>query len=346
MRATQDEQSRREERRDQAYEQLAQATELLKATPEAVRSQYFSKLDSIRNEALGEHTLTDAGDEYRAMLERLQSDDLPRFEARFRELLRENTIREVAGFQAQLNREREAIRERIDTINRSLREIDYNPNRYISLLAEPTHDPEVREFRESLRACTEGALTASENDQYSEAKFIQVKEIIERFRGREGSADLDRRWTRKVTDVRNWFVFSASERWREDDTEYEHYTDSGGKSGGQKEKLAYTVLAASLAYQFGLEWGARRSRSFRFVVIDEAFGRGSDESARYGLELFQRLNLQVLVVTPLQKIHVIEPYVSSVAFVHNEGDRQSMVRNLSIEEYRAEREAREWIQVS
>ncbi len=60
----------------------------------------------------------------------------------------------------------------------------------------------------------------------------------------------------------------------------EHYSDSGGKSGGQKEKLAYTVLAASLAYQFGLEWGAVRSRSFRFVVIDEAFGRGSDESAQ------------------------------------------------------------------
>ena len=56
--------------------------------------------------------------------------------------------------------------------------------------------------------------------------------------------------------MRNWFTFSASERWREDDREHEHYTDSGGKSGGQKEKLAYTVLAASLAYQFGLEAGA------------------------------------------------------------------------------------------
>ena len=83
-----------------------------------------------------------------------------------------------------------------------------------------------------------------------------------------------------------------------DGSEHEHYTDSGGKSGGQKEKLAYTVLAASLAYQFGLEWGAVRSRSFRFVVIDEAFGRGSDESARYGLELFRKLNLQLLIVTP------------------------------------------------
>ena len=83
--------------------------------------------------------------------------------------------------------------------------------------------------------------------------------------------------------MRYWFVFAASERWREDHSEHEHYSDSGGKSGGQKEKLAYTILAASLAYQFGLEWGAVRSRSFRFVVIDEAFGRGSDESAQYGL---------------------------------------------------------------
>ena len=122
-----------------------------------------------------------------------------------------------------------------------------------------------------------------------------------------------------MTDVRNWFVFSASERWREDDSEHEHYTDSGGKSGGQKEKLAYTILAASLAYQFGLEWGAVRSRSFRFVVIDEAFGRGSDESAQYGLELFRQLNLQLLIVTPLQKIHIIEPYVASVGFVAQRG---------------------------
>jgi uncharacterized protein YPO0396 len=139
--------------------------------------------------------------------------------------------------------------------------------------------------------------------------------------------------------VRNWFQFAASERWQEDNSEHEHYTDSGGKSGGQKEKLAYTVLAASLAYQFGLEWGAVRSRSFRFVVIDEAFGRGSDESARYGLELFQKLNLQLLIVTPLQKIHIIEPYVASVGFVHNPEGRDSQVRNLSIEEYQAERDA-------
>lgn len=277
----------------------------------------------------------DAVFEYRTMLAHLQADDLPRFEARFKELLNVNTINEIANFHAQLARERETIKERIALINESLTQIDYNAGRYITLETQPSPDAEIRDFQNDLRACTENELTGSDDAQYSEAKFLQVKRIIDRFRGREGLTDQDRRWSAKVSDVRNWFLFAASERWREDESEYEHYSDSGGKSGGQKEKLAYTILAASLAYQFGLEWGAVRSRSFRFVVIDEAFGRGSDESAQYGLKLFQKLNLQLLIVTPLQKIHIIEPFVSSVGFVHNDGGRASKLRNLTIEEYRA-----------
>lgn len=279
----------------------------------------------------------ESADEYRMMLDKLKGDDLPRFENRFKELLNENTIREVANFQSQLARERETIKERITRINESLTQIDYNAGRYIVLEAVSTPDADIRDFQSELRSCTEGTLTGSDDTQYSEGKFLQVKQIIERFRGREGLGEQDRRWSTKVTDVRNWFVFAASERWREDDTEHEHYSDSGGKSGGQKEKLAYTILAASLAYQFGLEWGAVRSRSFRFVVIDEAFGRGSDESAQYGLRLFAQLNLQLLIVTPLQKIHIIEPFVASVGFVDNKEGRESRLRNLSIEEYREEK---------
>ncbi|MBQ9578278.1 MAG: ATP-dependent exonuclease SbcCD, C subunit-like protein [Ottowia sp.] len=277
--------------------------------------------------------------EYERMLTALENDGLPRFEARFKELLNTNTINEIANFNAQLARERETIRERVERINRSLHDIDYNPGRYIKLAAAPTPDAEVRQFQQDLLACTEGMLTGAEDGQYSEAKFGQVKAIIDRFKGREGLSEADRRWTTKVTDVRNWFLFSASERWREGDAEYEHYSDSGGKSGGQKEKLAYTVLAASLAYQFGLEWGVTRSRSFRFVAIDEAFGRGSDESAHYGLQLFERLNLQLLIVTPLQKIHIIEPFVSSVAFVANDDGRESQLCCMTIEEYREHKAA-------
>jgi uncharacterized protein YPO0396 len=279
-------------------------------------------------------TSVEAAGEYRDMLTALENDGLPRFEKRFKELLNENTIREVASFQSQLRREVEEIRERIAVINQSLHEIDYARGRYIKLEAQTTSDPEVRDFQQDLRACTENTFTGSEDESYSEAKFLEVKGIIERFRGREGTTELDRKWTRKVTDVRNWFVFSASERWRSDDSEHEHYSDSGGKSGGQKEKLAYTILAASLAYQFGIDSGAPRPRAFHFVVIDEAFGRGSDDSARFGLELFKTMGLQLLIVTPLQKIHIIEPYVAAVGFVENKDGSRSRLLAMTIEEYR------------
>jgi uncharacterized protein YPO0396 len=279
----------------------------------------------------------DAADDYRELHKRLTEDDLPRFRQQFKTYLNQNTIRDIAGFQSRLNKQAEMIRERIATINSSLVGVDYNPGRYIRLETQPTPHADIRDFRADLRACTDDAVSGENSDHYSEQKFLQVSRIIERFRGREGMTEADRKWTRFVTDVRNWYTFAASERYREDDAEYEHYADSGGKSGGQKEKLAYTILAASLAYQFKLEWGATKSRTFRFAVIDEAFGRGSDESTRFALELFGRLGLQLLIVTPLQKIHVIEPYVSTVGFVDNPQSNNSRLQTLTIDEYRARR---------
>ena len=281
----------------------------------------------------------DSADGYRELHGQLTGDDLPRFRRQFKAYLNQNTIRDIAGFQSQLNKQAELIRERIATINSSLVDVDYNPGRYIRLEPLPSPHADIRDFRADLRACTDDAVSGEDSDHYSEQKFLQVSRIIERFRGREGLTEADRRWTRFVTDVRNWYTFAASERHREDDTEYEHYADSGGKSGGQKEKLAYTILAASLAYQFKLEWGAAKSRTFRFAVIDEAFGRGSDESTRFALELFGKLGLQLLIVTPLQKIHVIEPYVSTVGFVDNPEGNDSRLQTLTIKEYQARRTA-------
>ena len=272
--------------------------------------------------------------EYRALRARLVEDDLPRFEAAFKEYLNTNTIRDIAGFHSELNKQVELIASRIQIINESLVGIDYNEGRYIRLEESPTPNQEVRAFRDELRQCSDSSIGAEDADQYSEERFLLVKNLIEKFRGREGQTDADRNWVKRVTDVRNWCTFAASERWRADDTEHENYTDSGGKSGGQKEKLAYTILAASLAYQFNLKWGVKRSKDFRFVVIDEAFGRGSDDSTRFALTLFRKLGLQLLIVTPLQKIHVIEPFVASVGYVENKHGNASQLQCLTIEEYR------------
>lgn len=285
----------------------------------------------------------DSSTAFRLMLEHLTAEDLPRFKSKFKELLNKNTINEVALLQNKLDQESRTIQNKIDIINRSLKQIEYGSGTYIQLIPDPDPDMEIRQFKEDLKGCLANTLTGTvsgvgaEDELYTEHRFALVKKIIDRFNGRQDTTEADRRWMRKVTDVRNWYRFSASERWTEDSTEKEFYSDSAGKSGGQKEKLAYTILASALAYQYGIDQQNRSTRAFRFVMIDEAFGRGSDESARYGLELFAKLGLQLLIVTPLQKIHVIENYVRSVHLVHNKDGNDSMIRSLTIAEYREEK---------
>lgn len=275
--------------------------------------------------------------DFLAFHERVATDDLPRHEGEFKRLLNTETIRELAQFNNWLRRQADEIDARVDRINDALGAIPYNPGRYIRLEKERTDNQDVQSFRADLRNATDDTLSP-DDDNYSEQRFLDVKRIIERFRGREGYAESDKTWTRRVSDVRNWFVFSASERDLETNEEWEHYSDSDGKSGGQKEKLAYTILAASLAYQFGLEWGVAKSRDFRFAVIDEAFGRGSDVSTRYALDLFEKLGLQLLIVTPLQKVHIIEPYVRAIGFVDNPTGTYSRLQTMTIEDFRDRRD--------
>jgi uncharacterized protein YPO0396 len=205
-----------------------------------------------------------SADEYRELARRLAGDDLPRFEADFKRALNKETINELATFNAQLRKHQATIRGRVDRINESLQGIDYNTaeGTYIALVAEDTPNNEVRDFRRDLKECTSDVVGV-DDDQYSERKFLQVRQLISRLAGRQG-----------YTDAGNWFVFSGSERYRATDEEREAFADSDGKSGGQKEKLAYTILAASLAYQFKLDPSVAEQRSFRFAVIDEASDGG------------------------------------------------------------------------
>ena len=309
-------------------------------TENQLREGIISKMQKYINEYRAETTEVDASiqaiPEFKQFLIKIEEEDLPKHEIKFRELLNEGTINDIAIFKNQLDSFAKDIEDKIKQINKSLKEIEYNSGTYIKLLADKAQDIEIKDFQIKLRNCLEN--TFGETNLYSKEKFNNVKLILDRF---NSGTPADINWTNKVTDVRYWFTFSASERMLEDDSEKEYYSDSSGKSGGQKEKLAYTILAAALAYKFGLEWSQPKSRSFRFVVIDEAFGRGSDESTRYGLELFSKLNLQLLIVTPLQKINIIENYIRSVHFVSNENGNNSFIKNLSIKEYRAEKERKE-----
>jgi uncharacterized protein YPO0396 len=268
--------------------------------------------------------------EFDRELARIEHDDLPQYTERFRRMRDEKVIEAIALFQADLHKYVEEIQENIADLNQSLRTIDYTPDTYIQLQTENSRDPEIREFRQMLKDCLVDVGQQRTEEAY-EASFTKVRDLITRFKE-------DMRWTTKVTDVRHWLNFAAIERYRTDDSEKHYYSDSSGKSGGQKAKLAYTILASAIAFQFGLERGEARSQSFRFVVVDEAFSRSDENNSRYAMQLFKELDLQLLVVTPLTGIHIVEPYISACHFVwnNNEGN-YSQVHTMSIQQLREER---------
>ncbi|MGD1863052.1 MAG: ATP-binding protein [Phormidesmis sp.] len=308
------------------------------------------KVDTVKNDIIRalvkfssefkEETLEFGSDykdlpEYLKLQAQIEKDDLPRHEKRFKQLMNEKVIIAISMFKSDLEKQEEEIEAAIYDLNESLRRIAYTDATYIELCCTKTKHREIRDFKDSLRSCLGDVAKQDPTDQ--EERFQRIRtQLIERFKSED-------RWTKLVTDVRNWLDFSVSERYREDNVEKEHHTDSSGKSGGQKVKLAYTILASAIAYQFGLTQSEvttlnGTSKSFRFVVIDEAFSRSDDSNARYAMELFKNLDLQLLVITPMDKINVIESYIDTLHLVSNSlaGDFSKVV-SVSIEEFQQHR---------
>ena len=269
--------------------------------------------------------------EYQKLKTQIEQDDLPRHEQRFKKLMNDKVIEAIVLFKSALDKQEDDFKDAIDELNKSLQTINYTGSTYIKLCCDKTYNIEIRGFKEDLKICLGDVARQTAEDNEDRFQNIQTR-LIERFKAEE-------RWTSLVTDVRNWLEFSVSERYISDNAEKEHHTDSSGKSGGQKVKLAYTILASAIAYQFGLNQSTGKSRSFRFVVIDEAFSKSDDSNARYAMELFKNLDLQLLVVTPKDKINVIESYISTIHFVDNKSEgNYSRILPITIEEYQDKRQ--------
>ena len=269
--------------------------------------------------------------EYQKLKAQIEQDDLPRHEQRFKQLMDEKVLIFISTFKRSLEKQEEDIENDINKINKSLHTINYTDSTYIKLCCDTSRNREIRDFKEDLKICLGNVARQTAEDNEERFQNIQTR-LIERFKAEE-------RWTSLVTDVRNWLEFSVSERYISDNAEKEHHTDSSGKSGGQKVKLAYTILASAIAYQFGLNQSTGKSKSFRFVVIDEAFSKSDDSNARYAMQLFKNLDLQLLVVTPKDKINVIESYISTIHFVDNKSEgNYSRILPITIEEYQEKRQ--------
>jgi len=116
--------------------------------------------------------------------------------------------------------------------------------------------------------------------------------------------------------------------------EVDSFSGSGGRSGGQRAKLAFTILASAIVSQYGLADAPDPSECFRLVIIDEVFGRTDEEYSRQALELFRNLGLQLLVVNPFDaKARLVEDWVESIHLTANPERKNSRLSRMSRLEY-------------
>ncbi|MBN8625710.1 MAG: AAA family ATPase [Planctomycetes bacterium] len=252
-------------------------------------------------------------EDFLALFQRICAEELPKHEQRFKERLNEKVGDEVSLLRGALQRERGEIEERIELLNKSLRQLEYRPGTHMRLQAKPVRDREVVEFRQALDECVSGSFDGT--PEANEQRYLRIEKLIVRLRDEEA-------WRRKVTDVRNWFDFAAVETDDLTGAERSYHEDSCGQSGGEKAKLAFTILVAAIAYQYDLQPGTAGQSRFHFVVVDEMFSRIDDRYSRYALDLFAKFELQLLIVAPLDaKARVTEPYVG--CYLHVAKDAQT-----------------------
>lgn len=289
-----------------------------------------------RNQAFRDELTLDLEDGYQdstfAMFDQvhiqIEEEDLAKNKERFEELLRIQVPEEVSGFSESLESHRDRIRKRISELNDHLARVtfDRKEETYIQLKFEDAGDDGVRRFKKLRRHALEADLESDDDDERRRERYHRVEQFL-------GELEADINWTERVIDVRNWFKFRADEFYKDGDGLRQSYSGAAGKSGGEKNRLASTILATAIAYQYGIDVGGKQTETFRLVAVDEMFSKTDDEFSQYLLDLFKEFHLQLLIVQPLDaKIHVVQKYVERYHVVERR-DGLSFVGDLSVHEY-------------
>lgn len=257
----------------------------------------------------------DAIPEFMALLQRLERDGLPAHEQRFFELLKEQSSENLAALNARISQGRKEIRERMELVNEGLAGADFNPGTHLEIEVSDRHLPDVREFRDQVRQVLEHAWQIDR--EQAEARFLVLRALVAKLGGEDPE---HRRWREQVLDVRLHVEFIGRELDGEG-REVEVYRSGAGKSGGQREKLATTCLAAALRYQLG--GAAGEVPIYAPVILDEAFARADNEFTELVMKIFQRFGFQMIVATPLKSVMTLEPFIGGACFVDIADRRRS-----------------------
>ncbi|GAB3020731.1 ATP-binding protein [Niabella terrae] len=301
----------------------------IKNPPPAILQRFpdwYSDVQFLPDEAI-------YADDFKEWLDKLNTENLPRYRRDFENFINDTITYKIGGLNEEMEKWEREINYSVDKLNSSLSGINFNrlPDTYIQLGKRAVADATIKAFRTALL----DALPQAANWQQSafEEKALHFRQKVQPL---IDSLDESEMYRARVMDVRNWFEFWADEKYRNTNELKKTYRQMGQLSGGEKAQLTYTILCSAIAYQFGITREGNNSRSLRFIAVDESFSNQDEDKATYLMELCKQLHLQLLVVTPSDKIQIVQDFIAHVHLVQRVNNRHSIMYNMTIKELQSD----------
>ena len=303
---------------------------------DTLRSYLTSTLEPAQRD-YNEHYVCDyplglAGvEQYRAQHESLVRIDLERYAARLEQAQRDCKDRFRKDILFRMKDDIFNARRQFRELNKVMEQLTYGEEVYRFEL-EPSRDPQLAAFYQVIvdkgnQQMTDGDsldnLAATADPVYER----QVDALMEKI-----MADVDEN-TRARQEGRTTSGATLS-----DYVDYRTYLDydikvtntvsgqqaylsrvSRDSSGGENQAPFYVAICASL-----LQIYEKSENSIRLVLLDEAFSKMTSDRIRPMMELFRRLQLQVLLISTVEKSTAIQPYCDITYSIVRHGDANAI----------------------
>lgn len=308
-----------------------QALNLKSSAQQKQLSDLQARLGKLMVSALKEDTgaLSEAGTElediphYIERLNVLSKEDLPAKLERFLHYLNQSSDQGVTQLLTRIENEVSIIEERIEELNATMKQVDFQPGRYLQLIPQKVSHESLQSLQRSQRDLRSAALMDDHGESHYKSLMIliqQLRDAVERKKTRPALSLLDPRYR---------LQFSVSIIERGSELVLETRTGSQGGSGGEKEIIASYILTASLSYALCPKH--RHKPMFATVILDEAFSKSSQAVAARIIAALSQFGLHPLFVTPNKEMRLLRTHTASAVLVHRR-KQQSYALSLSWEE--------------
>ena len=297
-----------------------QAAEKAQARLDDALTAYLTGTLEPAQKAYNEHYVCDyplglAGlDQYRAQYESLVRIDLERYAARLEQAQRDCKDRFRKDILFRMKDDIFNARRQFRELNKVMEQLTYGEEVYRFEL-EPSRDPQLAAFYQVIVDKGNQQMTDSDSlDNIAAtadpAYERQVDELMEKImadvdentrarqEGRSGGATLS-----DYVDYRTYLDYDIKVTNRVTGQQAYLSRVSRDSSGGENQAPFYVAICASL-----LQIYQKSENSIRLVLLDEAFSKMTSDRIRPMMELFRRLQLQVMLISTVEKSTAIQPY--------------------------------------